>query len=96
MANALIVHDDSVISRVAYLLEERKKDIRLYEAILRGDPGLPSEYYRVSRHAVEQRLENERWLLDSLLESIEDGLFDQELREISSQYVIANSDGDGR
>lgn len=41
MANILIVHDDSLISRVAHLLEERKNNIRLYEAILHGDPSVP-------------------------------------------------------
>ena len=37
MANALIVHDDSVISRAAYLLEERKRNISTFEAILTGE-----------------------------------------------------------
>lgn len=96
MANVLTVHDDSIISRVAHLLEERKKNIRLYEAILRGDPGVPDEYYRVNREAIEQRLENERWLLDDLLEDIEDGLFARELSEIHNQYVVVKGDGDGR
>ena len=89
MANVLIVHDDSIISRVAHLLEERKKDIRFFEAILRGDPGLPDEYHHVDREAVKQRLENERWLLNDLLENIENGIFARELCEIHNQYCIS-------
>lgn len=96
MANVLIVHDDSTISRVAHLLEERKKDIRFFEAVLRGDPGVPHEYRHVSRHDVEQRLENERLLLDDLLKRIEDGMFNRELCEICNQYVIVKEDGDGQ
>lgn len=95
MANVLIVHDDSIISRVAHLLEERKNNIRLYEAILRGDPEVPGEYYHVNRDAVKQRLENERWLLNDLLEDIEEGMFARELCEIHNQYGIAKNDGDG-
>lgn len=92
MANLLTVHDDSMISRGAHLLEERKKNIRLYEAILRSDPGVPNEYYHVNRDAIEQRLENERWLLHDLLEDIENGMFAHELGEIHNQYVIAKED----
>lgn len=89
MANVLTVHDDSIISRVAHLLEERKKNIRLYEAILRGDPCVPDEYYHVNREAVQQRLENERWLLGDLLEDIENDMFAPELRKIYEQYVVS-------
>lgn len=96
MANVLMVHDDSMISRVASLLEERKATIRLCEAILRGDPNVPDEYYHVNKEAVEQRLENERWLLADLLEDIEDGMFTRELREIFSQYVVVKEGENGR
>lgn len=87
MANVLVVHDDSMISRVAYLLEKRKENIRRCKAILRGDPGLPDEYYHSNREGVEKMLEAERWALSDLLEDIENGMFIRELQAIFTQYV---------
>lgn len=85
MANALIVHDDSVISRVAYLLEERKQNIRRYEAILAGKDK-SYENYRVNQDAVKQALEAERWLLSDLIEDIKEGMFDRELNDVEASY----------
>lgn len=94
MAAVLIVHDDSVISRTAYLLEERKRRIRLYESILLGDP-MPEEYHEVSKDYIRQELKNERWLLDGLIEDIQDWLFDQELQQISREYVTGSREAEG-
>ena len=94
MAKLLIVHDDSVISRVAWLIEQRKEKIRVCEHILSSRPKeLPPEYYHVNRDAVKQELETERWLLHDLLEDFEDGLCARELREIERDYVIGEAAG---
>lgn len=85
MANALIVHDDSVISRVAYLIEKRKRNIRRYEAILSGKDE-NYENYHVNPEAVKQALETERWMLSDLIEDVQDGMFDRELRDTESAY----------
>lgn len=87
MAKPLIVHDDLLISRVAYLLEQRMESIRRCEAILRGDKGLPEEYYRVNKDQVKMEFSSELWALNDLIEDIEDGLFVNELRRIFREYV---------
>lgn len=92
MANALIVHDDSVISRVAHLLEDRKRNISRYEAILSGDDK-SYENYNVNQDAVRQALEAERWLLSDLIEDIEVGLFERELKDIRAMYCMGGADG---
>ncbi len=86
MANVLIVHDDSVISRTAYLLEERKRSIRLYESILRGESRNP-EYERVDKDQIQHLLGIERDFLKDLIDSIRSWLFEQELRNICDEYV---------
>ena len=87
MADVLTVHDDSIISRVAWLIEQRKERIRLCERILSSRPeDLPPEYYRVNREAVQKELDTERWLLADLIEDIEDGLLSRELKEIEQTY----------
>ncbi len=85
MANVLIVHDDSVISRTAYLLEERKRKIKLYKQILAGN--VPVEYRRVSLDYIEKELETERYLLSGLFDDIQEGLFNQEFRSVHDEYV---------
>ncbi|MBP3368758.1 MAG: hypothetical protein J6L71_04925, partial [Clostridia bacterium] len=70
----LTVHDDSVLSRTAYLIEERKRNIELYRSILDGTCK-KSEYFNVNRDAVAKALDSEQWLLDDLLEDIAAGLF---------------------
>ena len=93
MAKALIVHDDSTLSRVAWLIEQRKEAIRWCEHVLKSKPeDLPTEYYHVNRDQVRQRLELERWCLNDLLEDIEDGLFVRELQKIEREYVIAKEE----
>ena len=62
MPKALIVHDDSVISRVADLLEERKRNIRTFEAILAGEDKR-YEGVGVNLEDVKRALETERQLL---------------------------------
>ncbi len=94
MRNVLIVHDDSIISRVAYLLEQRIENIKRCEAILNGDDQR-SEYLHVNKDGVRQMLDSERWALADLLEDIEDGMFDQELRDIFSKYVTARKGRNG-
>jgi len=91
MAGALIVHDDSVISRTAYLLEERKARIDLYRSILRGDPQV-AEYQDVNKEAIGQALENEQWLLNDLIEDIEDWLFVRELQDIERKYLMGGEE----
>lgn len=87
----MIVHDDSVISRTAYLLEERRRRIKLYESILRGE-STAEEYRKVNKEAIQEALKNERWLLDDLIEDIQEWLFAQELNQVRKEYV----EGKGR
>lgn len=84
--SVLTVHDDSVLSRTAYLIEERKRNIELYRNILNGTCKKP-EYYNVNRDAVVKALDAEQWLLDDLLEDIAAGLFERELRDIWERYI---------
>lgn len=90
MANTLIVHDDSVISRVAHLLEERKQNIRRYEAILAGEDK-SYENYHINQDAVKQALETERWMLSDLIEDIKEGMFDRELNDVEASYCAGES-----
>ncbi len=82
----LTVHDDSVMSRTAYLIEERKRNIELYRSILDGTCKKP-EYFNVNRDAIVKALDSEQWLLDDLLEDIAEGLFERELRDIWERYI---------
>ncbi len=91
MANVLIVHDDSVISRTAYLLEERKRSIRLYESILSGENRNP-EYERVDKDQIRHLLDIERDCLKDLIDSIRGWLFEKELRSICDEYVSAGKE----
>lgn len=77
MSNALIIHDDSIISRVAADLERYKKDIELFRRIL-SDKKVPAEYRHVNKEQVRQRLESTQWALADLIEDIEEGMFDKE------------------
>ena len=96
MAKVLVVHDDSVISRVAWLIEQRKEKIRLCERILTSRPEeLPPEYYHVNLDAVKKELDTERWLLNDLLEDIENGILEREMKEIEREYVITREKNDG-
>ena len=86
MRNALIVHDDMMLSRVAHRIEELIQSIELLESILNGTCKRP-EYANVNKKQVADRLENDRWCLDDLLEDIEEGLFVRELNAIHKKYV---------
>ena len=86
MANVLIVHDDSMFSRVAYLLEQRKENIQRCQAILSGDDQHP-EYRHVNMDGVKNQLAAEKWALNDLLEDIEDGILLRELNEVFRQYI---------
>lgn len=94
MANALIVHDDSVISRVAYLLEERKRDIRLFEAILAGEDKR-YEGAGVDPEDVKRSLETERRLLAGMTDDFWMDMIARELRDIRMAYCQIG-DGDGK
>lgn len=82
----LIVHDTSIVSRVAATLEEYCHDIGLFRRILSDAPGLPDEYYRVNKEQVKLRLEATQWALSDLIEDIEDGLFLRELEQIEREF----------
>lgn len=85
----LIIHDDSTISRVAWLLEQRKERITRYKLILSGNKDAAGdEYYNVNREAIEKALEIEKQLLDDLIDDILDDLFVPELHKIRDQYVM--------
>ena len=93
MANPLIVHDDSVISRVAYLLEERKRDIRLFEAILAGEDKR-YEGTGVDLEDVKQSLETERQLLADMTDGFWLNMIAKELGDIRMAYCqIGGGDG---
>lgn len=87
MRNALIVHDDMMLSRVAHRIEELTQSIELLESILNGTCKRP-EYTNVNKKQVADRLEVERWELADLLEDIEEGLFVRELNAIHKKYVL--------
>ena len=89
----LLVHDDCIVSRVAYRLEELCGEIELCQSILQNAPDLPTEYRRVNKEQVRQRLELARWNLDDLLEDIEDGIVVRELKRIYNEYCGGGSDG---
>lgn len=86
MANVLIIHDDSVFSRVAYLLEQRKENICRCRAILNGEDHSP-EYRHVNMDGVRSQLAAEQWALQDLLEDIDNGMLLRELKEIFEQYA---------
>ena len=83
----LLVHDDCMVSRVAYRLE-------LCQSILKNAPDLPAEYRRTNKEQVRQRLELARWNLDDLLEDIEDGIVARELKRIYNEYCGGGDDGE--
>lgn len=87
MRNALIVHDDMMLSRVAHRIEELIHSIELLESILNGTCKRP-EYSKVDKKQVADRLELERQDLDDLLEDIENGMFTKELNAIYEKYVL--------
>lgn len=90
----LLVHDDCIVSRVAYRLEELCGEIELCQSILKNVPDLPAEYRRVNKEQVRQRLELARWNLDDLLEDIEDGIVARELKRIYNKYCGGGDDGE--
>lgn len=90
----LLVHDDCMVSRVAYRLEELCGEIELCQSILKNDPDLPAEYRRANKEQVRQRLELARWNLDDLLEDIEDGIVARELKRIYNEYCGGGDDGE--
>ena len=77
----LLVHDDCMVSRVAYRLEELCGEIELCQSIL-------------NKEQVRQRLELARWNLDDLLEDIEDGIVARELKRIYNEYCGGGDDGE--
>lgn len=89
----LLVHDDCIVSRAAYRLEELCGEIELCQSILQNAPDLPTEYRRVNKEQARQRLELARWNLDDLLEDIEDGIVVRELKRIYNEYCGGGSDG---
>lgn len=90
----LLVHDDCIVSRVAYRLEELCGEIELCQSILQNTPDLPTEYRRVNKEQARQRLELARWNLDDLLEDIEDGIVARELKRIYNEYCRGVNDGE--
>ena len=90
----LLVHDDCIVSRVAYRLEELCGEIELCQSILQNAPDLPVEYRRANKEQVRQRLELARWNLDDLLEDIEDGIVARELKRIYNEYCGGGDDGE--
>ena len=87
----LLVHDDCIVSRVAYRLEELCGEIELCQSILQNAPDLPTEYRRVNKEQARQRLELARWNLDDLLEDIEDGIVVRELKRIYNNLLSIKS-----
>ena len=90
MADVLIVHDDSVVSRVAWLLEQRVAKIKLCEGILNGGGKTPEDL-SASAACVKAQLDAERWALQELLEDIEEGLLKRELEDIWKEYARETS-----
>lgn len=90
MSNALIVHDNLMLSRVAHRIEELIQSIELLESILNGTCKRP-EYSKVDKKQVADRLELERQDLDDLLEDIENGMFAKELNAIYEKYVLGGT-----
>lgn len=90
MSNALIVHDNLMLSRVAHRIEELIQSIELLESILNGTCKRP-EYENVNKKQVADRLENDRWCLADLLEDIEEGLLVRELNAIHKKYVLGGT-----
>lgn len=90
MRNALIVHDDMVLSRTAHRIEELTQSIELLESILNGTCKRP-EYANVNKEQVANRLDLARWCLADLLEGIEEGLFVRELKRIAEKYVLGGT-----
>ena len=90
----LLVHDDCIVSRAAYRLEELCGEIELCQSILQNAPDLPAEYRRANKEQVRQRLELARWNLDDLLEDIEDGIVARELKRIYNEYCGGGDDGE--
>lgn len=90
MSNAIIVHDNSVLSRTAHRIEELTQSIELLESILNGTCNR-SEYRNVNKKQVADRLDLDRWCLADLLEDIEEGLFVKELKEIHEKYVLGGT-----
>lgn len=86
MGRVLIVHDDSVISRTAYLLEERRRAIRLYESILKGENKNP-EYKTVNMAQIRHLLEIERDCLKWLIDNARRWLFEQEFDLIEKECL---------
>lgn len=88
MANALIVHDDSVISRVAHLLEERKRNVRTFEAILVGEDKR-YEGVGVDPEDVKQALKTERQLLADMAAALrEEGHRVDELKALMLAFFF--------
>lgn len=93
MPKALIVHDDSVISRVADLLEERKRNIRTFEAILAGEDKR-YEGVGVNLEDVKRALETERQLLVDMTDGFWMDMIAKELKDIRATYCQGGgSDG---
>lgn len=94
MANALIVHDDSVISRVAYLLEEQKRNISTFEAILTGEDRR-YEGVGVNLEDVKRALKTERQLLADMTGDFWLDMIAKELKDIRMAYCqIGGNDGE--
>ena len=94
MANALIVHDDSVISRVAHLLEERKRNVRTFEAIL-ADEDKRYEGVGVDLEDVKQALKTERQLLADMTNGFWLDMIAKEFADIRTTYCrIGGNDGE--
>lgn len=89
MRNALIVHDDMLLSRVAHQIEDMAKSIELFESIINGTCTVP-RYRNVDKREVYDLLELERLNLAVLIEDIENGLLENELKEMKKRYVSAN------
>lgn len=94
MANVLIVHDDSVISRVAHLLEERKQNVRTFEAILAGEDKR-YEGVGVDLEDVKQALKTERQLLADMTNDFWLDMIAKEFADTRTAYCqIGGNDGE--
>lgn len=94
MTNALIVHDDAVISRVAHLLEERKRNVRTFEAILAGEDKR-YEGVGVDPEDVKQALKTERQLLADMTNDFWLDMIAKEFKDTRMAYCQIG-DGDGK
>ena len=82
----LVVHDDSVVSRWAYLIEQKKQSITKLQDHLYGRVEV-DEWKGVKREDIERELETERERLDDLFSVECLSVLMCEIRDIKLTYV---------